>query len=64
MGFPEEFQVPAVGVDGPDVVGHFYRGIGNAVTPPVIEAIGAELLRILRIFEREGGDGRGSASKD
>ena len=39
MGFPEEYPC-----DSP----HFYAGIGNAVTPPVIAAIGRELLRCIQ----------------
>jgi len=47
MGFPEDFHVPSVAVDGDDIVGHFYAGIGNAVIPPVVTAIGKELMNVL-----------------
>lgn len=47
MGFPEDFVVPSPS-DGPEVIAHFYRGIGNAVTPPVIGAIGKELLQCIQ----------------
>ena len=40
MGFPEDFPVHGVVDDA-----HLYQGIGNAVTPPVISAIGRELLQ-------------------
>jgi site-specific DNA-cytosine methylase len=39
MGFPQDFPC-----DAP----HFYTGIGNAVTPPVITAIGRELIQCIR----------------
>jgi DNA (cytosine-5)-methyltransferase 1 len=39
MGFPEEYPCESP---------HFYTGIGNAVTPPVIGAIGRELLRCIQ----------------
>lgn len=41
MGFPEDFPIP-------QDPAHFYQGIGNAVTPPVIAAIGAELISCIR----------------
>ncbi|CAM9090621.1 unnamed protein product, partial [Ectocarpus fasciculatus] len=44
MGFPDSFKIP-------DAVKYttFYKQIGNAVCPPVIHAIGAEVLRILGV---------------
>jgi len=45
MGFPESFKVPSLEKDGKDKVAHFYHGIGNAVTPPVIASIGEELIK-------------------
>ena len=42
MGFPESFQIPS-----PEKDHHWYRQIGNAVCPPVIEAIGAHILTAL-----------------
>jgi len=44
MGFPEYFPC-----DAP----HFYGGIGNAVTPPVIAAIGRELIRCVQTNGKE-----------
>ena len=46
MGFPDAFPTPPAG----DVkrTAEFYHQIGNAVCPPVIEVIGAEMLRLLR----------------
>ena len=41
MGFPDFFSISGE-------VAHFYQGIGNAVTPPVIAAIGGELMRCVR----------------
>lgn len=38
MGFPEDYPCDDT---------HFYVGIGNAVTPPVVQAIGRELLHCL-----------------
>jgi site-specific DNA-cytosine methylase len=60
MGFPEDFAVPppASSPASPTAgqgqgkealeVARFYRAIGNAVTPPVIAALGSELIRCLR----------------
>ncbi|GMH77505.1 hypothetical protein TrST_g11119 [Triparma strigata] len=47
MGFPEDFAVPSAAVDGDEIVGHFYAGIGNAVIPPVVSAVGEELMKVL-----------------
>lgn len=50
MGFPETFQIPGVDAvaagPGGDAAarGHFYQQIGNAVVPPVVEAVGAMLV--------------------
>lgn len=44
MGFPEDFPVPIAPLEDP---AHFYHGIGNAVTPPVVAAIGRELLQCI-----------------
>lgn len=46
MGFPESFKVPCP--TDTDSVAHFYRAIGNAVTPPVISVLGKELMRCVR----------------
>ena len=45
--FPEDFAVPSAAVDGDEIVGHFYAGIGNAVIPPVVSAVGEELMKVL-----------------
>jgi DNA (cytosine-5)-methyltransferase 1 len=45
MGFPEDFPVPVAPTEDP---AHFYHGIGNAVTPPVVAAIGRELLQCVK----------------
>jgi DNA (cytosine-5)-methyltransferase 1 len=44
MGFPNDFDVspPYKGE-----IGHMYQVLGNAVVPPVIEAIGQEMLRLM-----------------
>ena len=46
QGFPEWFGVPTVGDSETDQA-HFYKGIGNAVCPPLIERIGQELVQFL-----------------
>lgn len=43
MGFPDSFKVPES-----SHYNSFYKQIGNAVCPPIIHAIGAEVLRLLR----------------
>jgi len=48
QGFPEEYVVPSIGVDGDIETAHFYSGIGNAVVPPVVASIGKELIACLR----------------
>jgi len=40
MGFPEDFPVPLP----VDDAAHFYQGIGNAVVPAVITAIGEQMM--------------------
>ncbi|KAI2513224.1 tRNA methyltransferase [Fragilaria crotonensis] len=52
MGFPEDFPVHGGVVDE----AHLYQAIGNAVTPPVIAAIGRELLLCVGGGVRVGGD--------
>jgi len=47
MGFPADFYCPSA-AEGEDNVSHYYQAIGNAVTPPVISAIGKELLRCIQ----------------
>jgi site-specific DNA-cytosine methylase len=47
QGFPENFYAPSAGGDGEVGVAHFYSGIGNAVVPQVVAAIGKELVRCL-----------------
>jgi DNA (cytosine-5)-methyltransferase 1 len=49
QGFPESFQVPSLEQHGESQVAHFYRGIGNAVTPPVVTAIATRLLNMLGV---------------
>lgn len=53
MGFPEDFAVPSVAADGDEMVGHFYAGIGNAVIPPVVSAVGEELMKVLDSAEAD-----------
>ena len=52
MGFPEDFSVHGGVVDD----AHLYQAIGNAVTPPVIAAIGRELMLCVGAGIRVGGD--------
>ena len=52
MGFPEDFPVHGRIVDD----AHLYLAIGNAVTPPVIAAIGRELLLCVGAGVLVGGD--------
>ena len=40
MGFPDDFPVPSSTEDP----AHFYQGIGNAVVPPIIAAIGDQMM--------------------
>lgn len=40
MGFPDDFPVPPNTEDP----AHFYQGIGNAVVPPIIAAIGEQMM--------------------
>lgn len=50
MGFPESFKVPSFLLEKnceTHDVAHFYRGVGNAVTPPVVSAIAMKLLDML-----------------
>ena len=57
MGFPESFQIPITNgrsskgkvLTGEQSESLFYCQIGNAVCPPVIQAIGAEMLRGLQL---------------
>ena len=53
MGFPERFGWPAprarTGAAPGFAEGSIYRQMGNAVVPPVIEAIGARMLSALGI---------------
>ena len=59
MGFPDSFRIPADAASASDALsaaerrrrgnvggGRWYKQIGNAVCPPVVKAIGAELLRV------------------
>ena len=46
QGMPEWFEVPSAGDSETDHA-HFYKGIGNAVCPPLIERIGQELVQCL-----------------
>eukprot|EP00979_Chaetoceros_neogracilis_P004264 scaffold751_cov154-Chaetoceros_neogracile.AAC.5 len=48
MGFPDNFDVspPYEGE-----IGHIYQVLGNAVVPPVIEAIGREMYRLMEQVE-------------
>mmetsp|Transcript_26676 Transcript_26676/g.32871 ORF Transcript_26676/g.32871 Transcript_26676/m.32871 type:complete len:556 (+) Transcript_26676:54-1721(+) len=50
MGFPNDFDLsPPFNRE----LGHIYQGLGNAVVPPVIEAIGREMLRLMEQVEAE-----------
>lgn len=49
MGFPETFAVPSHDAGGEVAVAHWYSGIGNAVVPQAVTAIGAELIKVLGI---------------
>ena len=46
MGFADDFRLPST----TDVVAtaHCYKQLGNAVCPPVIQAVGAEIVGALR----------------
>lgn len=56
MGFPDSFAVPPA--HDTHATAHFYRQIGNAVCPPVVESVAAEMLRLLEA-ERGGVGGQG-----
>eukprot|EP00571_Detonula_confervacea_P015968 CAMPEP_0172307462 /NCGR_PEP_ID=MMETSP1058-20130122/8314_1 /TAXON_ID=83371 /ORGANISM="Detonula confervacea, Strain CCMP 353" /LENGTH=426 /DNA_ID=CAMNT_0013019635 /DNA_START=684 /DNA_END=1964 /DNA_ORIENTATION=- len=45
MGFPSSFDVSPITKD--NGAGHIYQVMGNAVVPPVIEAIGREILLLM-----------------
>eukprot|EP01052_Picozoa_sp_SAG31_P033267 SAG31_NODE_3736_length_3944_cov_1.151120_1_plen_119_part_00 len=45
MGFPESFVIPSHTDERGTAL--FYKQIGNAVCPPIISSIGAEMLRQL-----------------
>ena len=45
MGFPDSFVIP--GIDCPESCQWFYRQIGNAVCPPVVQSIASNMLRAL-----------------
>ena len=47
QGLPEWFNVPSA-ADSETDHAHFYKGIGNAVCPALIERIGQELVRCIR----------------
>jgi len=47
QGFPEWFTVPTA-VSSETEHAHFYKGIGNAVVPPLIEKVGMELVRCIK----------------
>mmetsp|Transcript_28042 Transcript_28042/g.81055 ORF Transcript_28042/g.81055 Transcript_28042/m.81055 type:complete len:568 (-) Transcript_28042:64-1767(-) len=46
QGFPEWFVAP-IAADSDTDHAHFYKGIGNAVCPPLIESLGIELVRCI-----------------
>ena len=48
QGFPEWIAVPSAGDSEIDHA-HFYKGMGNAVCPPLVERIGQELIRCIDI---------------
>lgn len=52
MGFPDSFKIPHI--SDKHAIGPFYRQIGNAVCPPVIQAIGRQLLLLLEGTEKFG----------
>ena len=49
MGFPSSFNVSPITKDKKS--GHIYQVMGNAVAPPVIEAIGREILLLMEQVE-------------
>ena len=51
MGFPADFDTSPPH-EGDAQYGHIYRGLGNAVVPPVVEAIGREMLRLMDHVEQ------------
>jgi len=50
MGFPDDFDVSA---PYNNELGHIYQGLGNAVVPPVIEGIGREMLRLMKLVKQQ-----------
>eukprot|EP00928_Gymnodinium_smaydae_P028898 TRINITY_DN21915_c0_g1_i3.p1 TRINITY_DN21915_c0_g1~~TRINITY_DN21915_c0_g1_i3.p1 ORF type:complete len:576 (-),score=136.39 TRINITY_DN21915_c0_g1_i3:127-1782(-) len=52
QGFPETFALRSTGRKCQDP-NRFYHYIGNAVVPPVINAIGKELLKVLRASQAD-----------
>ena len=46
MGFPEDFDTSPP-LEAEFQFGHIYQALGNAVVPPVVEAIGKEILRLM-----------------
>jgi site-specific DNA-cytosine methylase len=54
MGFPESFRIPGHPTPehgGPAYEAHerYFRQIGNAVCPPVVEAVARQMLRALNV---------------
>ena len=48
MGFPDSYALPTDAPAGPkDAVGPTYKQLGNAVCPPVIQAIASAMLPVL-----------------
>ena len=61
MGFPDEFKYPLSAQ-----YNSFYKQLGNAVCPPVIHAIGSEVLKLLgeeRTYVKNGDDNSGTNAK-
>jgi len=59
MGFPELYTIEGANVDP----NRFYHQIGNAVCPPVVQAVVASFLRTYPIGRRVGTSPAGSASR-
>ena len=58
MGFPDAFNIPI----GERETAAFYQQIGNAVCPPVIQAIGSEMMRLVECCQ-QGAPAQGPALK-
>ena len=62
MGFPDAFAVPPP--SDAHATGDWYRQIGNAVCPPVVQSIGINMLRALEGVVGGSNGGNVSTGKD